>query len=88
MIDEELEKHQQHKEFVSDCSYCQKDFEAITKQKEIEELSKQLLAKEKWCVIIDRPCLKERCSWYDIAEERCIIITIANILAGQKIFKG
>lgn len=53
------------------------------KEKEIEELAKQLLAKEKWCVIIDRPCMKERCSWYDAPEERCIIITIANILAGM-----
>jgi len=61
--------------------------EELEKQKEIEELSKQLLAKEKWCVIIDRPCMKERCSWYDIAEERCIVITIANILAGQKVVR-
>ena len=102
MINPELEEHQEHKEFISTCSYCQqeklmkeeekqmKEFEEKEKEKEIEELSRQLLAKEKWCPILssgDRPCLKERCSWWDTAEERCIIITIANILAGQKVVR-
>ena len=56
-------------------------------QEEIDELSKQLTAKERICVLLDRKCLKEACCWYDASNERCIVLTIANILAGQKVFR-
>lgn len=57
------------------------------KQREIDELAKELLSKERVCVLLDRTCLKEACCWYDSPNERCIVLTIANILAGQKVFR-
>lgn len=60
---------------------------AWQEQKEIDELSKQLTAKERICVLLDRKCLKEACCWYDASNERCIVLSIANILAGQKVFR-
>lgn len=58
--------------------------ESAEKKKE-HELSRQLLSEKRVCPKLDRDCLKEMCEWYDVPNERCIIVSMANILAGNRI---